>query len=159
MGYIFLPSQIAEMAMDVEAAGITFYRRLKDLTEDKRIQEVLGFLSVQEAEHRVKFLEIAKAIKLSDEPYDYVIDVREILKNQLDKIKQKALSFDSVSLNNLNLKEVLNIAINLEKESIRTYVEISKSFSNIFHDAISKIIKEEEKHLEMLINASQKLPV
>lgn len=157
MGYIFLPSQIAEMAMDVEAAGITFYKKLKDYSDNKQIKEIFGFLSVQEAEHRVKFSEIASAMRKKENAHDYSIDVGEMLKYRLEILKQKAFSLEDISKAPIDLKECLDIAIKTEKESINLYTEIYKSFWESFHEPILKIIKEEEKHLEILLNVCHKL--
>ena len=143
------------MAMDVEAAGITFYRTLKEYVDNKEMKEVLGFLSVQEAEHRVKFAEIAQAMRNQEQAHDYAIDVQKMLRYRLEKLKETLFSFENISKIPIDFKECLNMGIKTEKESINIYSQIYQSFFSVFHESVLKIIKEEEKHLEMLLTVSR----
>jgi len=159
MGYYFSPYRIAEMAMQVEEAGVEFYKNLASRNKDETTKKVFLFLADQELSHYKGFSVVASEMKQNNSEYEYSIDVARLLQQSIDDLKDSAFNTNSPKTDSIDIKKCLDIAIHIEEESARIYQEIYKSFIEKFHKVILKIINEEEKHLKTLLNVKEKLRV
>ncbi len=159
MGYIFSPVQIIEMSMQVEKAGMEFYKYLSGKCKDETVSQIFVFLHDQEMEHYKGFSKIASEIKKINLEYEYAIDVAQLIRQSIDRLKASVFEIQSSEVDAIDIRKSLEIAIRTEEEAVRIYSEMRESFVEKFHKVISAVIEEEKKHLVMLQNVKQKLPL
>lgn len=144
--FYFSPSQIAVMAMSVEEEGATFYKILANTVDDQSLIDMFTALSNDELEHKEVFSRIAASFRQED-LNEYAVDVAMLMQTNLDKLKAAVLNMRNQPK---NIQEALDIAINVEEESIRVYSEMHDVYIAKFHLVLSAIIDEEKRHLKKL---------
>jgi rubrerythrin len=158
MEYSFASYQIAEMAVEIEKESFKFYQRLAGLSKDKAVKGLFLSLAQDERTHEATFAGIARDAKSTQEVYGYSINIAEMMKFGINKIKEALVNSASVD-EEIDMHQVLEIAINNEALAVRVYTEIAHAYSKRFSDVFEKIIIQENLHLKKLKDLKQELGI
>jgi len=162
MSYDFNADEIFEMAIRIEENGAKFYRKASKNQSDKLNREMLEKLAVMEDHHKLTFEKLKKT--LSDaEKIETVFDPNN------ESLQYLAAMVDShggegspdaadALTGEESIKEIINIAIDLEKESILFYIGFKDFVPPKYgQDKLDKIINEERRHIIQLNSFRDKL--
>ena len=159
MSVTFNADEIFEMAEEIERNGATFYREAAEKSSDKDALEFLKGMADMEEEHFRIFAEMRKELNEKDkEPVSFDPDneAAMYLQAMADAHGTEGkISVDKKLTGSESINEVLEIAINAEKDSI-SYYSALKDYVPSSQDKINKIIREEIGHLAILKNELQK---
>ncbi len=115
-----------------------------------------SFLAQEEKIHARTFRGIAEKDEGLAEPREYSIDIRAKFTDSLsrmtrfiDELKDRALEADT-------LTGSLAIAEEIERTSIEVYSDMRKKHTETFARVLDLLIKEEKKHLRMILNVAEK---
>ena len=142
------PHEILELAMKIEEVGVSFYRELAENVEDESKRSLFRYLSKQEEGHAEtfkfllrKFEEESLELINWDDSGAYVEDLAN------GSVFSRSLH-DSMSSS--DYQKIISLAIEAEKKSIAFYESIQKNARFTTADALKRIIKEENNHIELL---------
>ena len=162
MSYDFNVDEIFEMAIRIEQNGAKFYRKASKNQSDKLNREMLEKLAVMEDHHKLTFETLKKT--LSDaEKIETVFDPNnessQYLAAMVDSHGGEGSPDAADALTGEeSIKEIINIAINLEKESILFYIGLKDFVPPKYgQDKIDKIINEERRHIIQLNSFRDKI--
>lgn len=155
MAYNFNADEVFKVAIRIEENGAAFYRKAASLQKEEANQTFLEQLAKMEDSHKLSFEKMQK--ELSEmEKSNTVFDPEEELGLYLSAMADahggegdpkvaEGLTEDQP------MKEILKIAISLEKESILFYLGIKNLLPPKYgQDKIDDIIKEEQRHIAQL---------
>jgi rubrerythrin len=160
----FNVDEVLEMAIRIEENGATFYRKAAGIQSDPKNREFLEKLAVMEEGHRETFAEMRKTISEKEkggkvfDPYDelslYLSAMADTHGGEGSPSAADALTGDET------MEQILNIALDLEKESILFYLGLKEMVPPQYgRDTIEKIISEERKHVAQLTSLLGKVRV
>jgi rubrerythrin len=151
-------TDVLEIAVRIERQGTDFYNKLSSKMKIPQAKDAFSFLAAQEEKHAGIFRQILE--KVADYnprfnyPGEYGLFIDGVASRLLNKIEKEIVSLPA---NNEN--EVLDIGIELEKETILFYQEI-KSESKLKREedkVLQIVIDEERSHWQKLISLKNKL--
>jgi len=155
MPITFNADEIFEMAEEIERNGAKFYRKAADKTSDKVAKKMLLNLAVMEDGHLETFQAMRR--KLTDkekEPiiYDPDNEAAQYLKAMADMHSYEGKISPTMELTGREtLKEIIEIALNAEKESVVFYFGLRNFVPNTAGKSrVEKIINEEIGHINTL---------
>ncbi len=138
-------ADLLSIALKVEAQGYEFYTNLSARQQDKKLSNFFAHLAEQEREHSRIFRELIGKNEqrfaglsnwIEEETLGYLKSLAEVsIFPNLERMKQ-----------NLSLKEALDLAIGIEKDSIFFYSELIPYAADEV-ETIKKIVSEEKRHL------------
>lgn len=153
MATVFNVKEILKIAVDVETNGKLFYQKMAESTQDEEQAKVLNFLAKAETQHVVFF----------QETYDFIKDVEcsdldacsecDAYLNALasEFIITPQLISDRTEKGFSGIRDVLDFAMQLEKNSILTYSGLKDVLVGEHQELIDKIINEEKSHLAAIV--------
>jgi rubrerythrin len=155
MSIPFNPSEILEMAEQIERNGARFYRRAAETTVDPRNRELLLHLAVMEDEHEKTFASLRASLTDSerettvfDPEGQAALYLRALADGHVFNVKA-----DPAELFNgkETMETILQTAMGMEKDSIVFYLGMKELVpERLGKDRIDAIIKEEMGHLTSL---------
>ena len=155
MGVMFNAEEIFQMAIQIEENGAAFYRKAAELKKDANETEFLEKLAVMEDGHATTFSEMKK--RLSEEEkgeavFDPLGESALYLEAMADSHRGEGSRKASESISaDTSLKEILELAIGLEKESILFYIGLrDMTPERLGKEKVDEIIKEERDHIAVL---------
>jgi rubrerythrin len=154
MGIKFNADEVFEMAEEIERNGAKFYRQAAAKSSDLNIKHMLIGLAEMEDNHLRIFQEMRT--QLSDkekEPniYDPQNEAALYLQTMAGGKGTEGLKAPGVKLSgNETMSEILQIAIEAEKNSILFYVGLRELVPDGSKDKLEMIIKEEIRHVATL---------
>jgi rubrerythrin len=154
MAISFNVDEIFEMAEQIEKNGTFFYREAARKTGDKATQKTFMDLAVMEDGHLKIFQEMRKQLDASDkEPTTFDPDNEAVLYLQAmassHGIEGKKDRLTKLS-GNETTREIFEIAVNAEKNSIVFYTALKELVSAAGREQVETIISEELGHLAVL---------
>jgi len=154
MSIFFNPDEILEMAEQIERNGARFYEKASQQVQEEGAKKLLLELAAMEKAHEKTFTQMRA--NLSQEEIDFKADEQTsaYLKAWADGQVFDRKSDPVTRIKpDLNLKEILKIAIELEKESIVFYSGLKNGVNNKkYRERIEEIIREEMGHIVYLNN-------
>jgi len=157
----FDPEQAFLVAERIEINGAKFYRRAAEIADTPEAKKLLNSLATWEDEHR-EFFEKLRTDFSGLGPLDY----RKYLDRVFEPDKEQLRSINELADSNVilsdmdpadrlkgdeNLREILEIALEIEKDSLVFYTSLSLAMkASSEGDALSSIIKEEMRHISIL---------
>ncbi|WP_041082673.1 ferritin-like domain-containing protein [Thermotoga profunda] len=145
-------NDLISIAIQIEANGYVFYDNLAKDQQNQKLKEFFTRLADQERVHQQFFKNLTERIEhstsisswIEDEVSGYLKSFAEVsIFPAMEKSKQE-----------LTFKQALDIAINVEKDSIIFYSELLKYISDE-KKIIETIINEEKKHLIDLLTVNR----
>lgn len=142
-----------EIAIGIEKRGQRFYERATDYIDDEDAINMLRELALQEKDHAKTFESIYKELLKNKSKFDdtYLYDPEVV---RYFRVMTETAVFpgdkeqDHIISELKGIKDVLNLGIKAEKDSILFYVEMVIHSRDVeTKEAFRKIIKEEKRHL------------
>ena len=158
MEYSFGSYQIAEMAVEIEKEGFKFYQRLANSSTEGAVKELFLSLAQDERSHEGTFAGIARDAKNAKEVYEYSVNIAEMLKFGINKLKEAMVNLTPVNAR-IDMHRALEVGINSEVLSVQIYTEIADAYSERFSNVFEKIIIQESLHLKKLQDLKQNLGI
>ena len=155
MSTVFNADEVLDIAVTIEKNGAKFYRKAAEGAADKATVDAFERLAAMEDNH-VKIFAEMKDYLVSKEREHLTFDPDEQTALYLNAIADGKVFDVKKDLSDLltggeTVKDVLRIAIGLEKDSIAFYVGIKEAVSeNLGKDRIDGIIVEEMSHVTLL---------
>ena len=111
------PSEIFDLAIQVEENGERFYRYALSRVREDSLKNLLGWLADQELQHRSAFLEIKEKIGDETKPAPSVSSLsRQVLRGAMGR---HAFSLDELRIDSIQEeKEILRAAVHFEEDAI-----------------------------------------
>ena len=147
--------QITQLAVKAEKAGDKFYRHLAAKQPDGQVRKILSFFAQQEQEHAEFFQGIADETQGRDSEHSFPIDVIRLMKEGIEQIEKGGWTENITPGQPINLKTALEIAWEIEQQTIRIYTALQNALDEKHNVTIYKIINEESKHAQMIKNVMQ----
>jgi len=162
MGITFNADEVFEMAEQIERNAEKFYRQASGHAAGKNIKKTLLSLADMEHKHIETFQEMRKELSGREKGstvFDPDNEATMYLQSMADmRSYEGRISPTQQLTGNESTEQILNIAINSEKESVVFYSGIRNSVSaKAGKDKVEKIIAEELNHLRVLLDERQKL--
>ncbi len=149
--------EMLEMAKEIEKRGIDLYSQQAKETDDPKLKKIFNKLASDENEHYNTFDKLEKEYQDMEKiDYSYLEDeeVNSYLRSLVEyEIFPKG---EKRQLEGLDIDEVLEIAINSEKNSILLYQELIPYNDEKTKEILYKLIGEEKGHYVDLINYKNK---
>lgn len=153
---LFTAAQALEMAMEIERNGETFYNEAAAKSADPEVKALFEDLAIQEQAHYRVFQNMLERTDPDAAPstayptayYDeYKAYVQVAMENALFTGPAKALALAEKAEDR---ETALRAAMGFEKDTLLFFYDLREMVSEGEKEAISKIIKEEKKHLRRL---------
>ncbi len=152
---------VYQVAIRIEENGGNFYRKAASIVDDPEIKGLLNSLADWENEHKDFFTKLKDDI--SDlNPLDYRKSLNRLFEPTEEQAENIRLIADSsvfpmdVDLTerlqaDVSLESILRMALDIEKDAVIFYMSIRDAMkASSESDALSKIIKEEMRHIAIL---------
>lgn len=155
MSYDFTANEIFKVAIRIEESGANFYRKAAELQTDEQNQAFLQKLAAMEDAHKTAFIEMQRGVTEAEKSTT-VFDPNNESSLYLAAMADSHGGEGSPSAANAltgqeTMKEILTIAIGLEKESILFYLGLRDMVPPKYGQVkVDTIIKEERKHVIQL---------
>ena len=157
MSISFNADEIFEIAEQIERNGAKFYSSAAKIFSESAAREKLLALSAMEEQHEKTFAairsELSSGLRFEstfDPDNQAAMYLQAIADGKVFDIKSDP---SNILSKGITLKEILNIAIGLEKDSIVFYLGIKDMVPDkLGKDKIDIIIKEEKGHIVELSN-------
>jgi rubrerythrin len=143
---------IINQVIQVEKAGADFYRKLAGETRLQAAKDVFLKLFKDEVSHQKDFTDLAGTIKGKGLSLESAINLTEVMMRTVGKIQASLKGSELVNMDEVGLKQALDIGIQNEREAIRIYSELLTLSNLEFTMIVRKVIEEERKHLTVLEN-------
>ncbi|MEO0087056.1 MAG: ferritin family protein [candidate division WOR-3 bacterium] len=145
-------NEVLEMAIQIEKSGYQFYSKSKEKTKAEKLKQLFDFLAGEELRHMEAFNEIKNRLKTT--PYTLPFDWEEV-KLYLKVITDSHFFSGEDKVLNLmerakNEKELIDLAIAFEKETLLFYYEILNLVAQEETPVVLKLINEEKAHIKKL---------
>jgi rubrerythrin len=162
MSISFNLDEIFEMAEQIEKNGVDFYREAAKKVADKKTRDMFIALAGMEDGHLKIFQEMRKQLGVSDkEPTSFDPDNESAFYLQAmaasHGIEGKKDRLTKLS-GNETIREIFEIAVNAEKNSIVFYAALKEIVSATGRNKVDTIISEELGHLAILETQLAQLP-
>jgi len=150
---IFTAAEALEMAMEIEKNGEAFYKAAAEKSIDDETKALFEELAVQEQGHYRVFQKMLGGVQsappaLPAEEYDqYQAYIQVALDSALFAGPDKALDLARQAADR---ETALRAALGFEKDTLLFFYDLRDMVSEGEKGAISRIIKEEKKHLRRL---------
>jgi rubrerythrin len=153
MGISFNIDEIFEMAEEIERNGAQFYRKAAEQSSDKQIEQTLLNFAAMEDAHEVTFAAMRSEIR-SATAYDPDGVAAAYLQAIADaRGFEGKVSPDEELTGSESIKEIIQIALRAEKESVAFYAGMKDVvISENGKAKVDAIIKEEMTHVAQLTN-------
>ena len=162
MSITFNADEVYEMAEEIERNGAKFYRAAAAKSSDESIKTMLMDMAAMEDEHLKIFQDMRTQLSESEKEsniYDPQNEAAMYLQTMADSKGTEGLKAPGIKLSgNESMSEVLQIAIEAEKNSILFYVGLRELVpASGGRDKLEMIIKEEVGHVAILKAKQKKL--
>ena len=150
--------EVIEMAKDIEKRGLDFYENQAKKTDNNELKKLLLKLAEDEQDHYDTFSEMGeKAKELTDTDSDYVYgeDVSAYLRALIEFTVFPSEEEVEEKIN--SIEEVLELAINAEKDSILFYREMMEYNNKETNKILKRLVDEEKQHLLDLVKYDAEL--
>lgn len=156
MAYYFKPTEITQLAVDVEESGYRFYRALSEWFTDFKTKSIFIDLANQELDHEKAFKKMGEESENAADESGYVINIGILLQTAIGELKE-AFDLTKVQKEGFDIVKALDLGIAVEDESIRIYSEVKEKFISRFGPILQKIIDEEKNHRLILQELKEKI--
>ncbi|MFZ5800354.1 MAG: ferritin-like domain-containing protein [Candidatus Omnitrophota bacterium] len=151
-------SDLLEVAIRIERAGVEFYKTLSDNAQSSGAKDTFSFLAAEEEKHIGTFRSILE--KVADYaprlnyPGEYELFLQGIAGRSIGTL-QKAK--DENILAGRNISAAVDVALDMETESILFYSGMLENFRESERRYINEVIAEEKAHFVKLLTTRDKI--
>ncbi len=146
--------ELLEIAVKIEEDGVTFYKNLADRTKSKEAKEIYNYLAGEEKEHIAIFKSMYK--ELTGKRFEKAFSEEEA-NLYIHSLVENRVFKNLEELDNLikSIKDelaVLDLAIQIEKDTILYYYEILEGLEDKEKNLAKGLINQEKTHVYRLNN-------
>ena len=147
--------EVFEIAERIERNGAMFYRKAAEIFfDDADVRKILIDIAEMEDEHEKTFSKMRRQLTSESRRlilFDTLEEIDDYLKTMADKhVFDTTEDINRILTGNESIKDVLQMAINAEKDSVVFYVGLKNLVSShAGRDRIEAIIAEEMKHISI----------
>jgi rubrerythrin len=160
MAVLFKGCEILDVALEIEKTGQAFYEELSKCARDEGVKKVVGFMVGEEAEHFKTFKVMQEALACENftrsesypgeyEAYVKALADSRVFTNEHD-IREECRRLGNDS-------DAIQMAIELEKDSIVFYNEMTRFVRESDKPTIARVVDEERGHIVKLWELKTKL--
>ncbi len=154
--------EIFEIAIRIEENGAAFYNKASSLQADPKTAGILQDLAGMEDDHKATFQNMRSAANTEstvDSEFDPYLESVTYLHTAADAHGgEGSVSVTASLTGDESLKDILQTAVGLEKDSIVFYLGIRNNVANKADvEKIDEIISEEKDHLTTLASLRKRL--
>lgn len=155
----YLGTDVLAMAVEMEKVGERFYHEAQNSIKDPNVREVFEYLAGEEEKHLETFEEMLKRAGDQSKPNPFIDPVgpeyiRELISGRVftvaDAPWQESL---------FGLKEAMQFALTLEKDSVLFYHEMLSITSHHDIDMVKQILDEERDHILKILDLKKAMKV
>ncbi len=151
MSVLFTATEIITMAVEAEKNGLAFYQAMTSKAKDKQARNIFSFLAEEEAEHENTFQALLDDFDPIDMSHTDEAEYHNYLNAFIStRMFNSDVNIDVLVQNITSDVEAVDIAIQIEKDSILFYYELREQVQSEGRKNINEIIKEEKTHLARL---------
>ncbi|MFQ5427360.1 MAG: ferritin family protein [Thermodesulfobacteriota bacterium] len=152
----FTGREVIEMALKIEENGMKFYTDAFKAARDETTKNLFKKLAIEEGHHIKIFSDMKNLVKdeYVTEGFDpYITEASEYLRSMADsEVFSNPGEGGQFAGEISNPGEVLDHAINMEKESLVFYGEYEKVIVEKDKAVLTALIEQEKEHLQTLID-------
>lgn len=150
---VFSLKEINDISIQIEEINYYFYKNSHQKFINDKNKDILSYLAEEELRHNDVFIQMLENIETKevDLPNEYFEYLKAIGYHTIFKTNEDV---DEVLSTLDNIKDVFNLALRLEKDSILWYTELINiySYDKEAITVLNQLINEEKKHIVTLIN-------
>ena len=154
----FSGSELVEVAINIERAGIAFYSALAERTRDEASRSAYLDLARMEEDHLRTFQEMLDTVGRYQPPEAFAEEHALYLRTLAESV---VFADDKVAVEMArkasSQAEAIHIAIGAEKDSILFYSEMREITRERERTVVDRIIQEEKSHLRQLSDVKRRL--
>ena len=155
MSKIFSIDELATFAVKIEEEGMAFYKEMAEKTKNKDAKELYEFLVGEEAKHKVIFQELKDVLSKDVSPGTYGDEYNSYMRALVESVVFKKDDKRKAGLQ--DEADVLDYAIDKEKDSILFYLGMKEMVSPENQVNVEKIINEERLHIIKLLDIKEQI--
>lgn len=140
-------AELLSIALNIEAEGYAFYTHLAAAQTEESSKKLFHKLAEQEREHQEIFKKLIGEVSQRSSSDSWV---SEEVAGYLKSYANMSIFPTMVKMKQVNLKEGLHLAVEVEKDSIIFYSELLP-YAGEERETIKKVISEEKRHLMDLL--------
>jgi rubrerythrin len=142
-----------DLAIHLEMAGKTFYENAKSGATDEKLRMLFSFLIEQELVHMERYKQLSERTTGKTVYQEALFgEYSRYIELLVGDISGK-LTYDA----SLSMKDVLDMALGFEKDTLLFLYEIQALFSGNDATVVDDLCKEEKNHIQLLLSYKQKL--
>ena len=162
MSVKFNADEIFEMAEEIERNGAEFYREAAQKAPDEQTKKMFLDMAKMEEGHLATFQGMRKSLtdqEKASSTFDPDNEAVMYLQAMADFCGLEGKkSYDEKLTGNETIKEIIDIAINAENESVAFYLGLEEIVPvKAGRDKLEAVIREELSHVRYLLNQKKKL--
>jgi rubrerythrin len=140
------PAEIVEIAIRIERSGVEFYKKLMTSSDSAAARDLFSFLAADEERHLGYFRELLLTVAKYTARYSYPGEFGTFIDEFASMAIKEFTRGDGIPAGN-GMDDAIELALDVEKDSILFYTEMRSKFSEDQGAVIDKIIKEEKQHV------------
>lgn len=141
-------TELLSIALKIEAEGYVFYSNMAEQQIDKNTKQLFLNLAQQERVHQEIFKGLINDVSHRESSIDSWVS--EEVAGYLKSYASMSVFPTMERMKQVSFKEALNLAVEVEKDSIIFYSELLPYVGNE-KETVKKIISEEKRHLMDLL--------
>lgn len=154
----FQPSEVIDIAVQVEEKGEGFYKRLAEKASTPKIKELLLYLATEEQGHQTDFKALLKNLEGVDPRESYAGEYLDYLNSIVEThMFADAEWMEKLVENAKSETDIIKLAAVFEKDSILFFQSFRAFLNEEKRAVVDKLVKEEEMHLVKLAKVKQDL--
>lgn len=141
----FSLEDVINVMIELEVCGNEHYLFLAGQTTDESMRKLFLSLANAEKNHKIKYEHFKKDILFFEHEtvsYEY--------QNYIISLLKRTIQFLTASIKQNSIEEGVQVAIQLEKDTILFLVELKSMVGQKFSTEMEQIILEEQEHLKLL---------
>ena len=149
--------EIIELTLEKEIMRRDFYAESAERFKNPAAKKLFADLKDWEEIHVVKVRELKDKLKVQPYVDSSLGEVRAYLRSVVDSKLYNSSSIKDFVEKIKNLQETIDCAIGFEKDAILFFAEVLSFLSDKDRKVVKKLIEEEKKHIQYLLNLRDKV--
>ncbi len=148
---LFKPTEIANIAMNIEKNGLAFYSALANRVKEGETKTLFTFLAKEEKEHYDTFEKLCSKLasyQVPDFDEEYDEYMQQLVDNNVFAGDCNAAELAEKVKTPL---EAIEMALGFEKDSVIFFIQLKKVMPAVEQFAVEEMIEEENRHIKKLL--------
>ena len=142
-----------DIAIHLEMTGKAFYKNAQAGTTDEKLKKLLTFLVEQEAVHMERYKQLSERVTGQTVYQEALFGEYSMYIDLLVADISGKLVHDA----SLSAKDVINMALGFEKDTLLFFNELKALFSGKDEEVVDDMCREEKNHIQLLLSYKREL--